>query len=66
MVESSIYKIPVEINEVTWRFWHSASDITISNVEAMYLYKQGKLSKEDILGSQQYQIADGSYNWRQL
>jgi aspartyl protease family protein len=32
-----------------------ASDITISNVEAMYLYKQGKLSKR-ILGSQQYQI----------
>jgi aspartyl protease family protein len=29
-------------------------------VEAMFLYKQGKLVENDILGSQQYQIADGS------
>jgi aspartyl protease family protein len=60
--ESGIYKIPVEINgsDMNFIFDTGASDITISNVEAMYLYKQGKLSKEDILGSQQYQIADGS------
>lgn len=37
-----------------------ASDITISSTEAMFLYKQGTLQEEDILGTQQYQIADGS------
>ena len=60
--EHGIYKIPVEINgsDMNFIFDTGASDITISNVEAMYLYKQGKLSTEDILGSQQYQIADGS------
>ncbi len=33
---------------------------TISETEAMFLYKQGTLQQEDILGKQQYQIADGS------
>lgn len=60
--ENGIYKIPVEINgsNMNFIFDTGASDITISDVEAMFLYKQGKLLKEDILGSQQYQIADGS------
>lgn len=60
--EQGVYKIPVFINETKMNFIFDtgASDITISNVEAMFLYRQGKLLKEDILGSQQYQIADGS------
>ena len=60
--ESGVYKIPVEINgrDMDFIFDTGASDITISDVEAMFLYKQGKLLKEDILGAQQYQIADGS------
>jgi aspartyl protease family protein len=60
--ESGVYKVPVEINgnNMDFIFDTGASDITISDVEAMFLYKQGKLLKEDILGSQQYQIADGS------
>ncbi|MBP2281700.1 aspartyl protease family protein [Flavobacterium sp. CG_23.5] len=60
--EQGIYKIPVFINETKMNFIFDtgASDITISDVEAMFLYRQGKLLKEDILGSQQYQIADGS------
>jgi aspartyl protease family protein len=60
--ENGIYKIPIFINDTKMNFIFDtgASDITISEVEAMFLYKQGKLLKEDILGSQQYQIADGS------
>ncbi len=60
--ESGVYKVPVEINgsNMNFIFDTGASDITISDVEAMFLYKQGKLLKEDILGSQQFQIADGS------
>lgn len=60
--DNGVYKIPVFINETKMNFIFDtgASDITISDVEAMFLYRQGKLLKEDILGSQQYQIADGS------
>jgi len=60
--ESGVFMVPVEINGNTMKFIFDtgASDITISDVEAIFLYKQGKLLKEDILGTQQYQIADGS------
>lgn len=60
--ESGVYMIPVEINGSSMKFIFDtgASDITISETEAMFLYKQGTLEKEDILGTQQYQIADGS------
>ena len=37
-----------------------ASDITMSATEAMFLYKHGKLTDDDIIGTQQYRIADGS------
>lgn len=37
-----------------------ASDITISLTEAMFLIKQNKLSEDDVIGSEYYQIADGS------
>ncbi|WP_207919043.1 retropepsin-like aspartic protease family protein [Flavobacterium sandaracinum] len=60
--ENGIYKIPVEINgsNMNFIFDTGASDITISATEAMFLYKQGTLQDDDILGQQQYQIADGS------
>ena len=60
--EDGIYKIPVEINgsNMIFIFDTGASDITISATEAMFLYKQGTLQDEDILGQQQYQIAEGS------
>ncbi len=60
--ESGVYMVPVEINGSTMKFIFDtgASDITISETEAMFLYKQGTLQQEDILGKQQYQIADGS------
>jgi len=60
--ENGVYKIPVEINGSNMKFIFDtgASDITISSTEAMFLYKQGTLQEADILGTQQYQIADGS------
>lgn len=60
--ENGIYKIPIYINDTKMNFIFDtgASDITISATEAMFLYKQGTLQQEDILGTQQYQIADGS------
>ena len=60
--ENGIYKIPIFINDTKMNFIFDtgASDITISETEAMFLYKQGTLQQEDILGTQQYQIANGS------
>jgi len=59
---NGVYLVPCKINGVEMQFIFDtgASDITMSATEAMFLYKQGKLSKEDIIGAQQYQIADGS------
>lgn len=60
--ENGVYKIPIFINDTKMYFIFDtgASDITISATEAMFLYKQGTLQEEDILGTQKYQIADGS------
>ena len=57
-----VYQIPIKINGMGLYFIFDtgASDITISLAEAITLQKQGLLSQDDIKGSQQYQIADGS------
>lgn len=59
--EGGVYFIPVRINgiEMDVIFDTGASDITISNLEAMFLIKQGKLSEDDILGEAYYQVANG-------
>ena len=60
--ENGVYYVPCKINgtEMKFIFDTGASDITMSSTEAIYLYKQGKLSDEDFIGTQKYQIADGS------
>ena len=60
--ENGVYTVPVEINGSNMQFIFDtgASDITISEVEAIFLLKQGTLSEEDIIGTEYYQIADGS------
>ncbi|MDE0471359.1 MAG: retropepsin-like aspartic protease [Ekhidna sp.] len=57
-----VYLIPAVINgsNMDFIFDTGASDITISDVEAFFLYRQGTLTKDDFIGVQQYQIADGS------
>jgi len=57
-----VYLIPSVINgsSMNFIFDTGASDITISMTEALFLLKQGTLSEEDILGTQEYRIADGS------
>ena len=60
--KNGVYEVPIEINgsNMNFIFDTGASDITISDIEAIFLLKQGTLSKEDILGTEYYQIADGS------
>lgn len=54
--------ISVKINGVDMEviFDTGASDVVISTVEAAFLYKQGKLTSDDILGETYFQVADGS------
>lgn len=59
--ENGIYKIPIKINGVPMNFIFDtgASVISISETEAIYLIKQGRILEEDILGSVYYQDATG-------
>ena len=60
--KNGVYHVPIKINEVDMEFIFDtgASDIVISSVEALFLYKHKKITHEDILGVTNYQIADGS------
>ena len=55
-------EVPVGINGTPMKFIFDtgAGLVSISNVEAAYLYKQGTLSKEDILGTAQFVDANGN------
>lgn len=58
-----IYKIPVKVNgslTLDFVFDSGASDVLISNDVFSTLMKMNKISKNDILGYEYYQIADGS------
>lgn len=59
---NGVYFIPIRVNgvEMEFIFDTGASDIVISAIEAAYLAKQGKLSEDDIIGAQLYQVADGN------
>jgi aspartyl protease family protein len=56
-----VYHIPVVINgtEMFFIFDTGASSISISNTEAYFLFKQGKLTKDDIVGEQDFIDANG-------
>ena len=59
--------IPLELAatsglQMSFIFDTGASDITISQTEAQFLAKQGLLTQQDVIGKQQYQIADGSFS----
>lgn len=60
--EHGVYFIPARINgqELEFVFDTGASGVLISQVEASLLWKQGRLKEEDIRGTVQSCIADGS------
>ena|SRR5690554_7608019 len=57
-----VYYIPIQINDVNMNiiFDTGASSISISETEAIFLIKQGKITEEDILGKIQFQDATGN------
>jgi clan AA aspartic protease (TIGR02281 family) len=59
--EGGVYTVPCKINGLPLKFIFDtgASDVTISLTEAMFMLKNGYLSKEDLGESVYYSIANG-------
>jgi aspartyl protease family protein len=59
--EDGIYFVPIEINgvEMEFIFDTGASIISMSEAEALFLWKQGKLVQEDFRGPQEFIDANG-------
>ena len=59
---NGVYEIPTEVNGIQMHFIFDtgAGMISMSNTEAMFLYKQGKLSKDDIVGNANFTDANGN------
>jgi aspartyl protease family protein len=59
--ESGVYFVPIKINGVDMEFVFDtgASSISISETEAMFLWKQGKLKEDDIQEDVQFIDANG-------
>ncbi|MHA8050229.1 retropepsin-like aspartic protease family protein [Aquirufa sp. ROCK-SH2] len=59
--KGGVYFIPVLVNgvEMSFIFDTGASSISISETEAKFLYKQGKITENDILGSSNFSDANG-------
>ena len=58
------FEIPCDINGLALQmiFDTGASDVTISSVEANFMFKNGYLSEKDIKGKRYYQVANGQIN----
>lgn len=58
---NGVYQIPVDVNGVRMHFIFDtgASIISISETEANFLYKQGKLTDDDIRGTASFTDANG-------
>lgn len=59
---NGVYYVPCAINGINMEFIFDtgASDVVMSLTEALFLYKQGKLTDDDILDDVTFQVADGS------
>lgn len=60
--KNGVNYISCMINNIPMKFIFDtgASNVTISKTEALFLIKQGQLSKNDIIGKTEYQIANGN------
>lgn len=59
--KGGVYLIPCKVNGLNMKFIFDtgASDVTISLTEALFMLKNGYLSKNDLIGTNYYQIANG-------
>lgn len=56
-----VYLVPIKVNGLDLKFIFDtgASSICLSSAEAAVMVRQGKISEDDILGQQQFQVATG-------
>ena len=59
--DNGTYKVKCTINELPLNFYFDtgASEVTISNVEAAFMMKNGYLGPKDIVGKEYYGVANG-------
>lgn len=62
VLNGGVYYVPIEINSVAMKiiFDTGASSISISETEVLFLWKQGKINEDDILGAVRFQDATGN------
>ena len=60
--ENGVYKVPVTVNGVPMKFIldTGASLISMSDAEAEFMYKQGAITKADIIGRSRFKDATGA------
>lgn len=60
--QGGVYTIPCKVNDLPLKFIFDtgASSVSISKSEAIFMLKNGYLSENDIIGSQQFQTASGA------
>lgn len=60
--ENGVYTIPCIVNDLKLKFIFDtgAADVSISAMEAGFMFKNGYLNENDFIDSQQYILADGS------
>lgn len=60
--KNGVYEVPIEINDVKMYFIFDtgAGIVSISETEAIFLFKQGSLTEDDILGSSSFIDATGN------
>lgn len=58
---NGVYQVPIEVNgtSMSFIFDTGASAVSISLLEAEFLYKQGKITEADVIGKQQFMDANG-------
>ena len=59
--EGGVYLVPITVNglNLDFIFDTGASNISLSSAEAMVMYRQGKITQDDIVGQQQFHDATG-------
>jgi len=60
--QAGVYTMPCTVNGLQLRFIidTGASDVSISAAEAVFMLKNGYLNESDIVGTENYQLANGS------
>ncbi len=61
--EGGVYTVPCKVNGLPLKFIFDtgASNVTISLTEALFMFKNGYLNKDDIYGSSYAQLANGDF-----